>query len=107
MNKFLYIFNEIDTNKYKIGVSVNIEKRLKQLNTGNANKLQCIYSLETSIPFALERNIHQLLKEYNIENSEWFIFEKEQLSTIIDKINKSNNSLSFLKKENLFCENFK
>lgn len=71
---FVYLIGEINKeNKYKIG-STNcndINKRLKQLQTGNSNPLYVREYYETSKPFKLEKMLHNKFKDRKIIG-EWF-----------------------------------
>ena len=58
---FVYLIGEINSdNKYKIGSTraKNINKRLKQLQTGNSNELFIKSFYETDKPFKLETMLH-------------------------------------------------
>ena len=44
---FIYIIRCDKQNLFKIGISNNVDKRLKQLQTGNPYKLKCIYKIKS------------------------------------------------------------
>lgn len=71
---FIYIISpDNNPNLCKIGLSKNPEKRLKQLQTGNAEKLVLKYTkeiAETKVK-TMEKTIHQTLRLYK-ESGEWF-----------------------------------
>lgn len=88
---FVYLIGEEnEENKYKIGSTKckDINKRLKQLQTGNSNKLILTNYFETSRPFKLEVMLHNKYKDKNVIG-EWFEL--------------NDNDISTFKKE---CENF-
>jgi hypothetical protein len=70
----LYIIQSDKTGDFKIGRSKHPEKRLKQLQTGNQNKLKLILVVENS--GHLEKRIHNSIKEKSRQKSrgEWFEF---------------------------------
>jgi hypothetical protein len=56
----------------KIGVATDsVNKRLKELQTGNPNKLKILKSVFVDNPFEVEKNYHTLFKTKRI-NGEWF-----------------------------------
>lgn len=62
-----------DNGYVKIGIAENPEKRLKQLQTGNANKLTLEYIAEPEYnkPLLIEKMIHKNLKSHK-KQGEWF-----------------------------------
>ena len=77
--KYIYLL-ESHNNEHKIGVTNNIDKRIKSLNTGTANNLILLKSFNSEYPFKVEKMIHKTFNKKKI-NREWF-----KLS--IDDINK-------------------
>lgn len=76
---FVYLIGEQNTiGKYKIGVtnSKDVNKRLKQLQTGNSKELYIKESYETSYPFKLENMLHNHFKTKGIIG-EWFELSEE------------------------------
>lgn len=69
--KYIYVIGT--ENKIKIGFSKHPLKRLKQLQTGNCDKLQLYYQeeIEDSKIRIVEHLIHRDLKQYH-KNGEWF-----------------------------------
>lgn len=105
--KFLYLFRQIGTDDYKIGVSKHPEKRVLELNTGNPQKIELIFKYETSTPYKLEKSLHIFFKEKRYENSEWFNFSSEDIEEFKNKVIILNQNLLILKRNNNFCINFK
>ena len=71
---YVYLIGEIDNKgKYKIGSTraKDINKRLKQLQTGNSSELYIKESYETEHPFKLEKMLHNHFKSSNLIG-EWF-----------------------------------
>ena len=66
---YLYFIQSDKTGMIKIGRSKNPNKRLKQLQTGNANKLKLIASFEGM--GWREKLIHEKLDRWS-EEGEWF-----------------------------------
>ncbi len=71
---YVYIIGEIGKEgRYKIGSTKakNVNKRLKQLQTGNSSELFIKESYETEHPFKLEKMLHNHFKSSNLIG-EWF-----------------------------------
>ena len=68
----LYIIQSSYTGMIKIGRSKDPEKRLKQLQTGNPNKLKLIASFENQ--GWQEKSLHEILESHRLEG-EWFSYD--------------------------------
>jgi len=71
---YVYLIGEIDNKgKYKIGSTrgKSVEKRLKQLQTGNSSELYIKDSFETAHPFKLEKMLHNHFGDKALIG-EWF-----------------------------------
>jgi hypothetical protein len=81
-DEFIYIIRDlVKKNVYKIGISKEPQKRIKNLQTGNSNKIKIIFELKVFKDIKsrqVEKVIHQYLKEKNMWISgEWFKIENE------------------------------
>lgn len=99
---FVYIINQQGTNRYKIGVTKDIKRRLRQLQTGCSDKLLLIKcfdfaSTKTCTKAAIrsydvERTLHQYYKEKGKHiHLEWFNLSSDechQLCRLLDKMLK-------------------
>lgn len=71
---YVYLIGEMDNKgRYKIGSTKakDVNKRLKQLQTGNSSELFIKESYETEHPFKLEKMLHNHFKSSNLIG-EWF-----------------------------------
>ena len=71
---YVYLIGEMDNKgRYKIGSTKakDVNKRLKQLQTGNSSELLIKESYETEHPFKLEKMLHNHFKSSNLIG-EWF-----------------------------------
>lgn len=88
-------FNE--DNVYKIGVTRgSIERRIKKLQTGNANEIIITRYYETEIPFFIEKWLHLKFSKEKIRN-EWFMLSDEQVfdfTNMCKEIEEMYNSLN-------------
>lgn len=95
---YVYLIGEIgNEGKYKIGSTraKNVNKRLKQLQTGNSSELYIKESFETEHPFKLEKMLHNHFKSSNLIG-EWFELSEtdtEDFKTICEEKIKVIESL--------------
>ena len=71
---YVYLIGETNNNgRYKIGSTraKDVNRRLKQLQTGNASELYIKEAFETEQPFKLEKMLHNHFKYKNL-SGEWF-----------------------------------
>lgn len=76
---FVYFIE--DGSKVKIGFSYNIEKRKKELQTGNNNELKLLYYIKECEP-SFEKYVHSICQRYR-ENGEWF--DKKAIEFLLNK----------------------
>lgn len=69
--KKIYLIQSLEEGYYKIGVSKNPEKRLKQLQTGNSSELKLIHSYSSEYANKIEKTLHNMLSHCKKEG-EWF-----------------------------------
>lgn len=71
-DRFVYIARESESGRYKIGISKDPEKRIKQLNVGNPEKLELVHAyLATESGHKSEAIAHALFEKERL-NGEWF-----------------------------------
>lgn len=70
-----YIYIITDGHNFKVGITTrNPKKRLKQLQTGNSNKLEFIevFEVEKTKLFKIEKECHKRLQNKFPKHGEWF-----------------------------------
>jgi hypothetical protein len=77
----VYVIKIQNTDKYKIGKTTNLKKRIKQFATGNPENIKIVYFVETKHYQSLEKHLHELFKNERI-GGEWFLFDKEKLEDV-------------------------
>lgn len=97
--KIFYIL-ECD-NLYKIGYTVNIQKRLKELTTGNPITINIIYTYHSEFAVKIEGYFHRMFKLKQIKN-EWFDLTLSDIELIKTNIKTIENNFKVLSKENYF-----
>lgn len=93
---YVYAIHEVGSDRYKIGRGINVERRLKQLQTGNGKLLTIYATLYTTNYVELESKIKAIFSAYRVLHggTEWhrldrqgkhlldLIFKKEQPTEI-------------------------
>lgn len=77
---FVYLICDSSNEYYKIGVTTGkIEKRIKQLQTGNGTELFVRCYFQTKYPFKLEKLLHVRFGDKRVLN-EWFELSLEDIT---------------------------
>lgn len=103
--KKVYVFEYIG--KYKIGVTINTEKRLKQLSCG-CPQIKCIYeSCSISNAFEVEKFLHNHYEKYCI-GGEWFSFvDINEIKNIVAELGKTQHEKVYKQKKTKCINDFK
>ncbi len=87
---------------YKIGITARTpEKRLKELQTGNALKLELINVFQTKFNTLFESTLHRtyvIEKEYG----EWFSLNQDQVKDFLNICQKIENNLICISENNTY-----
>ena len=74
ISKDLYLIQSDVTGAFKIGITKNVKKRIKQLQTGSPHKLKLILLLKGQSH--RERSLHRALRSVMTRDTgEWFSYE--------------------------------
>jgi hypothetical protein len=84
---------------YKIGTSKHPEKRIRQLQTGNQEKLELINTFESKYATLLESTLHQKYAHLK-ENGEWYGLSLEDEVKFIENCEKTEANFVVLKENN-------
>ena len=87
-NNLVYLIQMGDTKYYKIGITKNINNRIKSLQTGNPLPLHTVTTIELGELYMnlvkdLEKQLH-LLFSYCRKCGEWFKFKNKEQDIIIN-----------------------
>lgn len=104
---YVYLLLETDKNgdeRHKIGVTKNsVDKRIRQLQTGNSNVITLLHSYETEHYWNVEHMLHKRYMNQKTEtNNEWFHLEDEQVFNFIKTCEELNQRVILLKENNPF-----
>jgi len=81
--------------KYKIGIAKNPKQRIKQLQTGNSDKLVIIETYESENASKIESALHNQLAHLRNEG-EWFDLSVSDEVSFIDKCKQIDKTISAL-----------
>jgi len=81
----VYLIRIQNTDKYKIGFTKNLKKRIQQLSTGNPENLKIEFFVATTNYKFLEKKLQEKSKEYRI-GGEWFQFDECGLDKLIHEL---------------------
>src|SRR3972149_2350495 len=105
-NKIYLIFCKTN-NLYKIGVSVNKNKRLKQLQTGNPYEISIITTYDSKYPFKVEAILHSMFiskktpdnfqYDFELLKGKWFNLSSEDVLEFINSCKKIEETIDNLK----------
>ena len=98
----IYLILEFsDYDFYKIGVSQNIHKRRKKLQTGNPEDLIVIKTFKSKNPFKLEKMLHMCYSKNRV-NGEWFKLSMEEVKDFLQVCQKYEDTVDLLIEHNPF-----
>lgn len=103
---WIYLIGQRDVpNRFKIGVTKGtIEKRLKKLQTGNAEELYLYKKFQTETPFTLEKMLHRNYASDRMVG-EWFFLNEDEAKKFLDVCRKYQESIDSLKENPFFHPN--
>lgn len=107
MNKgFVYLLLVIDEKgdeKYKIGITKrSIAKRISELQTGNASKIQLLKSYSSENYLKVERWLHRKYFVKTEAKNEWRSLSNEEVFSFIEDCKEADKNISFLLENNPF-----
>lgn len=84
LNRYVmnYVYILSANGYFKIGVTTNINKRIKALQTGCPFKIELVALLKTDEHYKIESELHIGLEPYQTYG-EWFLLDKETFNSII------------------------
>lgn len=92
---YIYILQIEEFDLYKIGVSQNVKRRIKDIRSNNPFYCKLIYVGSFYDVYEIEKQIHELFS-INKFKGEWFKSYKDDIKDLIDSL-----SVEYLKKHDL------
>lgn len=99
---YVYLIQNLETSRYKIGISKNPSKRIKQLQTGSGEELKLIHTYESDNARKIETALHN---RYSPQNTygEWFEISLLEEVVFINECTKIDKNIQHLKDQgNIF-----
>lgn len=102
---YVYLLLQIESDgleSHKIGITKNDPKlRVKQLQTGNPNKISLLRCYESKNYLKVERWLHRKHSGSKSEaKNEWRILSDEHVFSFIDDCKEADDNINFLLKHN-------
>lgn len=92
---FVYLIRSSENSYYKIGTTKNIQRRIKELQTGNADKIYLIDYYESDNAFKIEKALHNFFC-YTNKFNEWFTLGIEDEIKFKELCLQIDNNLKYL-----------
>ena len=103
---FVYLIKEENTEKYKLGVSMNPERRVKQLQTASSERLELRKKFKTNYNYMLEKYLHRVFRKYKVIG-EWYKLSEEEEQKFQEVCEQGERTFSLLDKENTYINRAK
>jgi len=94
--KMVYLIRCENNNNYKIGVTSNIQQRIKSIQTSSPDKIELIETYHSNYAFEIEKALHNYYAHRHIIN-EWFELFLEDELCFKEKCLKIEKNLIYLK----------
>lgn len=94
--KCVYLIQSLEDGYYKIGISKNPPKRLKQLQTGNSSELKLVDSFPSEYANKIEKTLHNFLN-YSRKEGEWFDIPLTEALGFKERCKKIEENIATLK----------
>ena len=105
---YVYLLLQLDfegNESYKIGITKNDpNKRLKQLQTGNPNKISLHRKYESKNYLKVEQWLHRKYQGKTEAKNEWRILTDEQVFSFLNDCQEADDNIQFLLDNNSFFE---
>lgn len=99
---YVYLIQNLETSRYKIGVSKNPSKRLKQLQTGSGEELKLVHTFETNNARKIESALHRIYMQHKTMG-EWFDLSLSEELIFIKECTQIDKNINILKDQgNIF-----
>lgn len=109
MEGYVYLLLEVDVEgneRHKIGITRReISTRIKELQTGNSNKISILNSYKSENYHKIENFLHKKYQHLKTEtNNEWFKLPDNFVISFIKDCKTIDSNINFLKLENPFMD---
>ena len=103
----VYLIADENNQVYKIGASRNSAlKRMKQLQTGNANELKVVFKYDCNYPYRLESMLHNWCSHKKVLN-EWYSLSIDDVLNFEKTCQEVDNIIEVMKDNIFFAKNLR
>ncbi len=92
---YIYLIRCAENNFYKIGISKNVEQRLKQIQTSVPDKVYLVNKYESQYAYKIEKALHNFFKLYH-RNNEWFELSISEEIKFLDMCSSIEDNIIYL-----------
>ncbi|MCM1221537.1 MAG: GIY-YIG nuclease family protein [Lachnospiraceae bacterium] len=92
---YVYILKVSPDGVYKIGVSKDVEKRVKQLQTGNPESIEIVKKFLSNYPYKIESVMHRRF-QYNHVQGECYYLSEHDIETFEESCSICETNFSLL-----------
>lgn len=93
-SNYVYLINAVKTDKFKIGVTVNIKKRIADMQTSCPYRLRLVHACYSSQAYEVEKQLHERFAKQRVI-LEWFEFTTNEVKAVIELLNLCHDPLEF------------
>ena len=74
---YVYLLKVSSDGIYKIGVAKDVNRRVKQLQTGNPEEIQILKTFHSQYPYKIESYLHRKYKRNNVLGECFYLSNKD------------------------------
>lgn len=95
MTGHLYLigYQSADCYRIKIGIAKDVDRRIRQLQTGCPQKLYLLKAISVAAPRHIEQRLHQKYRHYRIERGEWFKLPEVAVQDLLNTIDRLESAV--------------
>jgi len=95
--KYVYLIQSLEDSYYKIGVSNNPQRRIKELQTGNSSPLKLVETYQSEFANQIEKFLQNRYSHFHKEG-EWFDMGISEEVSFRDECQRIEKVLDHIKK---------
>lgn len=95
--KYIYLIQSLENSHYKIGISKNPQRRIKELQTGNSSELRLVEVYQSEYAEKIESALHRRYSHIHKEG-EWFDMSITNEVSFVAECQKIEENIVLLKK---------
>ena len=94
--KYVYLIQSLENSHYKIGISKNPQRRIKELQTGNSSELRLVETYQSEYAEKIERTLQRRYSHIHKEG-EWFDMSISNEVSFVAECRKIEETIIILK----------